>query len=106
MEKSIRNQIYRSMWKDIGAEISEQVRVGKNRLESEGVTFSVFKDKMSECLVFADYRPNWYGLFRDYCHVYGSDGALSISDFAELHFRDFKMSTHGVRLKSKPDERL
>lgn len=106
MDKLTRQRLYRSMWSDISAEISERVRIGKTRLESEGITFSVFRAKLLECLVLGNYRPNWYRLFQDYCQAYGSNGTLSISDFAEFYFHDFQMATHGVRLKSKPDERL
>lgn len=98
--------IYKNIYKDIHAELHEQYCIGRDLLEIEGITFSVFKERVKSLLVIApDAKMNFYTLFKDYCYQYaGSD--MSIEDFANFHFLKFVYSETGIRLKAKIDDRL
>ncbi len=104
---------YRSAYKELCAERMDFIQIGKDRLLESGITFSVFNTHLHDLLVFSHNKTvNPYELFLDLCWYCGNakaeyfNAAASIEEFVNERFCAFEMSTHGIRLKSKPDDRL
>ncbi|NBO36730.1 hypothetical protein EBU91_04260 [bacterium] len=94
---------YKAIYKDILAEQKEFRQIGKDRAFSKGITFSIFKEKLSELHTWPSVLTIWYDYFNDYCTSLGSiktEYDLSISEWAEDYFLDWKEETHQTELKS------
>jgi hypothetical protein len=106
MDKQYRRNVYHEMYKDIFAELEEKRKAGKEKLAEKGITFSVFKGVCLDLLVFGDGKVDWYARWFEFCEFVGDGGNDDVVSFANIYFEEHTMERHGIRLKSKPDDRL